>query len=239
MNEQTLAIFLWALAMVETPHGVPTEPGPFGETGRWQLVPAVRSDRTRELVARGERVSERSLAAAQVRWIERTLTAEGVDPLPFNIALAWNAGLHQATRGRAPVSAYHFAARVVNLTAYATQEERSCVMRTSTDSVEALFAAAQVARVLSLEEWAVRLLHPGRFNSPEHWREEGAKLYYTAAGLEALASEVDRRGYKTRAHSLRVFVNQHRATPSRALVPATPKSSGRAGGYWWQEGSMG
>ncbi len=237
MSEQALAIFLWALAQVETPHGVPTEVGPFGEEGRWQIVPAVRADRTRELVARGERVTERALAAAHVRWIERTLMREGVDPLPFNIALAWNAGVHQATRGRAPVSAYHFAARVVNLTAYATEQERSYVMSTSTASPEALFAAAEVARVVSLEEWAVRLLHPGRFSTPEHWREEGAKLFYTVAGLEALAAELEKRGYRTRAHALRVFLAQRRDTPSRALIPPIAKSS-TSPSYWFREGSM-
>jgi hypothetical protein len=237
VSEQALAIFLWALAQVETPHGVPTEVGPFGEEGRWQIVPAVRADRTLELVARGERVTERALAAAHVRWIERTLTREGVDPLPFNIALAWNAGVHQATRGRAPVSAYHFAARVVNLTAYATEQERSLPMNTSAASHEALFSAAEVARELGLEEWAVRLLHPGRFSSPDHWREEGAKLFYTVAGLEVLAAEVEKRGYKTRAHALRVFIAQRRDTPSRALVPPAPKSA-NTGRFWWQEGSM-
>jgi hypothetical protein len=36
-----------------------------------------------------------------------------VDPSPFNLALCWNAGLSKTLSGRAPVSSYDYARRVV------------------------------------------------------------------------------------------------------------------------------
>lgn len=113
MNSALLAAFILALAQVETPHGVPDKPGPAGETGRWQLTPAVRRDRGAELRERGEAVTDEALAIAQVLWLERELAGRGVDPLPFNIALAWNCGLTRTVRGQAPERSYGFATRVV------------------------------------------------------------------------------------------------------------------------------
>jgi hypothetical protein len=112
MNSLLLAAMLLALAQVETPHGVPAQPGPAGETGRWQLTPAVRRDREAELRARGERVTDAALARAQVVWLQDQLGRAGVDPNPFNIALAWNCGLQRAISGRAPERSYDFARRV-------------------------------------------------------------------------------------------------------------------------------
>lgn len=115
MSAYLVAIMVWALALVETPHGVPARPGPAGETGRWQLTPAVRADRGGELRARGERVTDEAIARAQVRWLAEQLQAAGVDPVPFNVALAWNAGLTRVRESTVPVVAYDFAGRVRNL----------------------------------------------------------------------------------------------------------------------------
>jgi hypothetical protein len=116
MNSGLLTAIILALAQIETPHGVPAKPGPAGETGRWQLTPAVRHDRGQELRAHGIPVTDETIARAQVRWLEAELVKAGVDPLPFNIALAWNCGLDRTVSGRAPVASYDFAARVCVVT---------------------------------------------------------------------------------------------------------------------------
>lgn len=115
MSAHLLALMLWALALVETPHGVPARPGPAGETGRWQLTPAVRHDRGAELRARGEAVTDEAIAREQLLWLARGLERRGVPVTPFNLAVAWNAGLNRYTSGKAPVRAYEFARRVENL----------------------------------------------------------------------------------------------------------------------------
>lgn len=48
-------------------------------------------------------------------WIKRGLTAAGIDPSPFNIALAWNSGLGAVLSGRVPTITYNYAERVHNL----------------------------------------------------------------------------------------------------------------------------
>lgn len=113
MSAALIASFVLALACVETPHGVPAEPGPAGETGRWQLTPAVRADRGAELRARGEPVTDEAIATEQVRWLLRELPNRGVAPLLFNVGLAWNCGLEKTASGRAPERSFDFARRTL------------------------------------------------------------------------------------------------------------------------------
>jgi hypothetical protein len=47
------------------------------------------------------------------RHLERELLAIGIEPMPFNVALAWNAGITKVRAGKAPVSSYDYARRVV------------------------------------------------------------------------------------------------------------------------------
>ncbi len=43
------------------------------------------------------------------------LDQAGIDPSPFNIAMAWNCGLGAVIQGRVPSVTYNYAQRVVNL----------------------------------------------------------------------------------------------------------------------------
>jgi len=103
MSTVTLSIFLRAVALVESgdnPHAV----GAMGERGRFQMMPAVAA------VCGGYGDPQ------AVRWerqLERELLAAGIDPLPFNVALAWNAGPRRVREGTVPESAYEYARRVV------------------------------------------------------------------------------------------------------------------------------
>ncbi|HWA28095.1 MAG TPA: hypothetical protein VG734_20760 [Lacunisphaera sp.] len=116
MSSTLITAFVIALAQVETPHGVPVQPGPAGETGRWQLTAAVRRDRGAEIVARKEEVTDEAIATAHVLWLQDQLLRNGRAPILFNVALAWNCGLEQTLRGQAPVRSFDFARRVLTVT---------------------------------------------------------------------------------------------------------------------------
>ncbi|MFA7266035.1 MAG: lytic transglycosylase domain-containing protein [Candidatus Nanopelagicales bacterium] len=103
MSAQVLSVFLRAVALVESAdnaHAV----GAAGERGRFQITPAVAA------------VCGGYGDPSAVRWerqLERELLAAGIDPLPFNVALAWNAGPGAVKRGTVPESSYDYARRVV------------------------------------------------------------------------------------------------------------------------------
>lgn len=105
MSAPVLAIFLRAIALVESGNN-PAAVGKAGELGRFQMTPAV--------VATCGGYGDRE-AARWERQIERELLAAGIDPLPFNVALAWNAGVGAVKRGQAPEASYEYATRVTNL----------------------------------------------------------------------------------------------------------------------------
>jgi hypothetical protein len=104
---------LAAIASVEDWRG---RVGRAGEIGPYQMLPSTRADRLRELRAAGvASPSERQLAEAHLVWIQRQLRAADVEPLPFNLALCWNAGVRATITNRAPVRSYDYARRVVAL----------------------------------------------------------------------------------------------------------------------------
>lgn len=103
MSAQMVSLFLRAEALVESannPHAV----GAAGERGRFQMAPAV--------VASTGGYGERE-AMRWERQLERELLAAGIEPLPFNVALAWNAGPTAVKRGTVPMVSYDYACRVV------------------------------------------------------------------------------------------------------------------------------
>lgn len=55
------------------------------------------------------------VAILHYEWIKRGLISAGVDPSPFNIAMAWNSGLGSVLNGRVPTVTYNYAERVQNL----------------------------------------------------------------------------------------------------------------------------
>ena len=55
------------------------------------------------------------VAVRHYEWIKRGLREAGIEPSPFNIALAWNSGLGAVVRGQVPTVSYHYAERVANL----------------------------------------------------------------------------------------------------------------------------
>jgi hypothetical protein len=97
-----LALLLEAISLVES-GGNPRAVGQAGELGRFQLTPAVVAS----VGGYGEHEAER-----EVRRIIAALERMGVDPQPFNIYLAYNAGLGAVRRGEVPVVTYQRAVRL-------------------------------------------------------------------------------------------------------------------------------
>lgn len=94
----TDAQIIQALEMTEASYG---KIGRAGEVLPSQLAPATVRDHGLDPMA-------------NLRWLKQQLARKGVDVSPFNIALCWNAGLTGATTGKAPVSSYWYASRMVH-----------------------------------------------------------------------------------------------------------------------------
>lgn len=103
MKPEVLALFLRAVALVESGDN-PRAIGAAGERGRFQMAPAVVAS----CGGFGLREAER-----HERWIERQFDRARVPVVPFNLALAWNAGASAVLHGRAPEQSYRYACRVV------------------------------------------------------------------------------------------------------------------------------
>lgn len=88
--------------------------GKHGERGPYQITRAVwalHMPGVSFAEARIEAVA-RICAQRHLAYLTTGLRASGVDVTPWTLALAWNAGLAGATRGTAPVRAYHYASAV-------------------------------------------------------------------------------------------------------------------------------
>lgn len=106
---------LQAINWVENPRNS-SSPGPMGELGPYQFrLSTWRSYTKRPFALALDRRCSDEVAVRHYEWIKRRLQGAGIEPVPYNIALAWNAGLDQVLKGRAPGSAYDYASRVNGL----------------------------------------------------------------------------------------------------------------------------
>lgn len=55
------------------------------------------------------------VAVKHYEWLKQGLQRAGIDPHPYNIALAWNSGLNSVVSGKVPDMTYNYAQRVTNL----------------------------------------------------------------------------------------------------------------------------
>jgi hypothetical protein len=88
--------------------------GAAGERGPWQITKAVWMQHCPAWgfeKARAQRYA-RVCAARHLDWLVAGLRRKGIEPVPYTLALAWNAGLTGATNGRAPRRAHDYADRV-------------------------------------------------------------------------------------------------------------------------------
>lgn len=111
---------LQAIHVVENPRNS-KRPGKFGELGPYQFRPATWRMHTKLPFARAlDREAADEVAVRHYEWLRRGLIRNGLEASPYNIGLAWNAGLSAVVRQRAPANAHNYAERVSNLVQHYT-----------------------------------------------------------------------------------------------------------------------
>lgn len=106
---------LQAINWVENPTNH-TRRGSRGELGPYQFrVQTWRLHTARPFSLATVRAHADEVAVKHYEWIKVQLAKAGIDPSPFNIALAWNSGVNAVLTGRVPTVSYHYAERVTNL----------------------------------------------------------------------------------------------------------------------------
>ena len=109
---------LQAINWVENPRNS-MRVGSHGELGPYQFrVSTWRMYTNKPFALAVQREAADEVAVKHYEWIKRNLESNGLRATPYNIALAWNAGLDQVVNGRVPASAYAYAAQVNNLVAH-------------------------------------------------------------------------------------------------------------------------
>jgi len=88
-----------------------------GERSAWQISPEVWREYCEAPFTRASSVSRLAamVAAAHLEWLRLSLEQKGRPATPYNLALAWNAGLGAVLTGKAPPGAHDYAARAVAL----------------------------------------------------------------------------------------------------------------------------
>ncbi len=106
---------LQAINWVENPRNS-TKVGPHGELGPYQFrISTWRDYSSKPFACAVIRKDADEVAVKHYDWIKRGLERAGIAPTPFNIALAWNAGLNTVINGSAPAASYAYARHVNNL----------------------------------------------------------------------------------------------------------------------------
>ena len=105
------------LAAIRMREGAPRgETGSDGGRGHYQFMPKTwRQHTTLPLSYASRRAVADQIARAHLEWLEKTLLAAGVEPTPYRLAMAWNAGVGAVLRDSAPSRARRYAEHVSNL----------------------------------------------------------------------------------------------------------------------------
>jgi len=101
MSAHLTALFLSCIAMVEGYHG---KPGRHGELGTYQMMPEVVA----EVGSADYRGAVKHLHRLEIEFLEHD-----IEPSPYRLALAWNAGFTGSLHP--PAASVDYAKRVVNL----------------------------------------------------------------------------------------------------------------------------
>lgn len=131
--------------------------GSKGELGPYQFMPTTWSLHTRKsfnLAVVREHADD--IAVRHYEWIRRELTGAGIDPNPYNIAMAWNCGVGAVKSGRIPRVSYHYAERVQNLVEM--QRNRRAATRASVAATSVVRPGKSAAVTFSLKPSAPRFV---------------------------------------------------------------------------------
>lgn len=116
---------LQAINWVENPTNH-SRMGAHGELGPYQFRMATwRMHTAHPFSLAVQRQYADEVAVKHYEWIKAGLERAGIQPVPFNIALAWNGGLDAVVNGRAPTASYLYAARVQNLVEKLQRQQRT------------------------------------------------------------------------------------------------------------------
>lgn len=138
---------LRAINWVENPTNH-TRRGSKGELGPYQFRPQtwrLHTGKSFQLAVVREHADE--VAVKHYEWIKDGLREAGIEPTPFNIALAWNSGLGAVQRGKVPTVSYHYAERVANLVE--SQRSRRAVAAAAPARVQPASVPVQIALTAS------------------------------------------------------------------------------------------
>jgi len=106
---------LEAIHWIENPHDT-SRPGPMGELGAYQFRQATWRMYTTMPFARAvDRRASDDVAIRHYEWLKLGLMRNGLEPTPYNIALAWNGGLTATVRGTVRAATRDYAERVTNV----------------------------------------------------------------------------------------------------------------------------
>jgi hypothetical protein len=106
---------LRAINMVENPTNQ-TGYGSRGELGPYQFRSSTwHMYSSKPFRMANDRQTADQVAVQHYEWIKEHLSAAGIDPNDYNIALAWNCGITAVISGHIPMQTYHYAERVNNL----------------------------------------------------------------------------------------------------------------------------
>ncbi|PTY05558.1 hypothetical protein DB347_14385 [Opitutaceae bacterium EW11] len=103
---------LQAIHLIENPTNS-TRVGRRGELGPYQFRPSTWKMHTKKpFHLAADREEADRVAVQHYEWICRQLERHGIEPTPYRIALAWNAGVTASIRGSAPAASHSYASRV-------------------------------------------------------------------------------------------------------------------------------
>lgn len=163
---------LRAINWVENPTNH-TRPGSRGELGPYQFMRQTWRLHTRTPFSQAVvREHADAVAVRHYEWIVDGLREAGIDPSPFNIALAWNCGLGAVRSGRVPMVSYAYAERVQNL----VESQRAQQQAAMADSTAAV--ATKPAQPTAVEDpAAVFVFDTSRNAVPKFVVATGEPLY--------------------------------------------------------------
>jgi hypothetical protein len=107
---------LSGIRIVETQDQLHPPRGKLGERGPYQFRRSTWRMHTSSSFELAEnREVANTVAKRHYAWIEAQLRENGIEASPYNVAVAWNAGVNAVIRGAAPSVSHDYASRVINI----------------------------------------------------------------------------------------------------------------------------
>jgi len=143
---------LRGIRVVETQDQLHPPRGKLGERGPYQFRRMTWRMHTSSSFDLAEnREVANTVAKRHYAWIAEQLKASGIDASPYNIAMAWNAGVNAVIRGHVPAVARDYADRVLNIASTFGTDAAPIEPAASTTTMVAETATPSPADVAAME----------------------------------------------------------------------------------------